>query len=196
MNLNTKSVVMFFASALLALPAANANSHRLAPGEGGAEIGLTSASCPKSGCQAAGQTFYVSVPKSGDGTFYFTNDSGARWSTLQLTETGVPASDINCLQNLFVNCSVSTVNGVTTILLSGVNSRFGGIGSGQTFVLGVDCNRCSDSHNGLNISGKGNVQVPEAGSFDMLLAVLFLGLICAIAYWRNRDELIAANARR
>ena len=196
MNLNMKSVVLFLASALFALPAANANSHRLAPGQGGAEIGLTSASCPKSGCEAAGKTFDVSVPKNGEGAFYLTNDSGSSWSSLQLTETGVPASDINCLQNLFVNCSVSTVNGVTTILLSGINSRFGGIGSGQTFVLGFDCNGCSNSQNGLNISGKGNVQVPEASSFDMLLAMFFLGLICAVAYWRNRRLLIAVNVRR
>ncbi len=194
MNQSFKSVVLLFASTMLALPLANANSHRLAPGAG-AELGLTSAWCPPSGCQAAGQAFSVSVPQSGVGAFFLTNDSGASWSTLQLTETGVPASQINCFQNLFANCSVSTVNGITTILLSGINSRFGGIGNGQSFVLGFECNGCNNSHNGLNISGRGNVQVPEAGSLDMLLVMLFMGLMGALIYWQKQKQALAIGVR-
>ena len=79
--------------------------------------------CPSGGCIAVGQTFQFGVPNSGFGTLFFTNASGINWFSLKLTESGVAANAITCITTAFANCSVSTVGGVTTILVSGRKQR-------------------------------------------------------------------------
>src|ERR1700685_2166676 len=59
------------------------------------------------GCQNVGTSFTFAVPKSGSGTLFFQNESGQDWSSLSLLESGEPASDITCVQTLFLNCAVN-----------------------------------------------------------------------------------------
>src|ERR1700721_4565602 len=53
-------------------------------------------SAPEGQGVGVGVNFTFSVPKSGTGTLFFTNDSGKAWTWLALIETGEPAADISC----------------------------------------------------------------------------------------------------
>ena len=73
------------------------------------------------GCTPVGLNFAFGTPADGTGALFFNNASGLNWFSLKLTESGVDASAITCVTDVFANCSVSTVNSLTTILLSGLN---------------------------------------------------------------------------
>lgn len=91
--------------------------------------------CP-SHCTAVGTQFTFTSPKSGSGVLFFNNNSGVSWFSLKLIETGVPSSAITCsAPGAFAHCLVSTVNGVTTILLTGIGNGFTGIPSGHNFSI-------------------------------------------------------------
>jgi len=86
------------------------------------------------GCRSVGTHFTFSSPAGGSGTLFFTNGSGSSWHNLKLVESGVPASAITCISpHTFMQCSVTTTNGVTTILLTGVGAGFPGILAGHAF---------------------------------------------------------------
>ena len=62
------------------------------------------------------------------------------WFNLKLTEIGVPANAITCVTDAFANCAVSTAaNGITTILLSGLDCYHTGIGAGKNFSITFGC---------------------------------------------------------
>src|ERR1700689_1832143 len=107
----------------------------------GAGGGSVQGPCPN--CQGVGQNFNFSIPASGSGTLYFTNESGKNWTSLTLVETGVPAADISCAQSLFLTCTTKTEkNGSVEILLSGVRNGLNprnGIQAGQSFDIGFAC---------------------------------------------------------
>ncbi len=87
-------------------------------------------------CTSVGTHFTFGSPAGGSGTLFFTNASGVSWQNLLLTESGVPASAISCFApHTFMTCNVSTSNGVTTILLSGVGPGFSGIALGHNFEI-------------------------------------------------------------
>jgi len=89
----------------------------------GVNGGNTPLNCGPSGCQGVGVNFSFTIPKSGKGFLYFTNESGKNWTSLTLVETGVPAADISCSQSLFLNCTTKTEkNGSVEILLTGIRN--------------------------------------------------------------------------
>ena len=106
---------------------------------GGAPTVLT---CPPDGCTPVGLNFSFSIIRHGGVPLLFNNASGQDWTSLTLTETGVAAGDVTCVQTLFLSCTVSTLeNGATQILLSGVkglNPR-NGILAGSNFSIGFGC---------------------------------------------------------
>lgn len=126
--------------------------------------------------QGVGVNFTFSVPKSGTGTLFFTNDSGKAWTSLALIETGEPAANISCTQTVFLSCTTKTLkNGSVEILLSGVNSRtenpHTGIGPGQSFSIRFACVDGSCWPGGLQVSGHAGT-VPEPGTVALMVTGL------------------------
>jgi hypothetical protein len=147
--------------------------------------------CPQYGCtQVTGTTFEMNVPESGTGALFFTNSSGAAWYNLQLVETGVPADLVSCITDAFVNCTVSTVNGITTIFLAGIIDCFTGIPDGANFeiIFGCTNGRCNPWPSGLAFSAAANVAEPSA----IAMLLLSLGTIVAGLTWRQRALRLAS----
>lgn len=136
--------------------------------------------CPSGGCVPVGQNFQFGVPNSGFGTLFFTNASGVNWFSLKLTESGVAANAITCITTAFANCSVSTINGITTILVSGVNGNFPGIAKGENFSIVFQCNDGNCWPGGLDFTAVANT--PEPGT----MALLATGIG---ALWTRRRKL-------
>jgi len=126
-------------------------------------------------CTQVGTNFSFGVPSSGTGTLFFQNASHTNWFTLRLTETGVPASAITCIQNVFVNCSVGTLsNGKTFIFLSGLGNGLPGITTGEFFSITFGCNKgtCPPWPGGLDFNGIANLKsatVPEPATMALFL---------------------------
>jgi hypothetical protein len=133
--------------------------------------------CRSTGCTPVDSSFTFGTPEDGTGAVFFTNASGVDWFNLKLVETGVPADAITCLTDLFANCSLSTVNGITTILLSGVNEEFAGIKAGSNFeiIFGCVAGECEPWPGDLEFTAFANV--PEPGS----LALLGTGLVAIVS---------------
>ena len=136
------------------------------------------------GCTPVGLNFAFGTPADGTGALFFNNASGLDWFSLKLTESGVDASAITCVTDVFANCSVSTVNSLTTILLSGLNSDFTGIGAGQNFsiVFGCESGECEPWPGDLDFTARANV--PEPGT----MALLFTGIGAIVARRRLRNQ--------
>jgi hypothetical protein len=113
--------------------------------------------CPPDGCVGVGTHFSFNSPQGGTGKLFFGNESGVNWTSLRLIESGVPATAVTCVQNLFLSCNVKTLkDGATEILLSGTAKTFNahhGILNGQDFAIGFKC------------SGKGNCWPPGGVHF-------------------------------
>lgn len=135
----------------------------------------------ESGCTPVGTNFTFTTPASGTGALYFTNASGVDWFNLKLVETGVSADVISCLTDLFANCAVSTVNGITTILLSGLSKDYPGIVCGQNFsiVFGCVSGKCDPWPGNMTFIATANV--PEPGT----MALLFTGIGAIVARRRK-----------
>ena len=131
--------------------------------------------CPPAGCVDVGMNFTFNTPRTGSGQLFFTNASGKNWTSLTLTESGVPAADISCVQTLFLNCSTKTLqNGSVEILLSGVkggtNPRIG-ILNGQSFAIQFSCVNNSCWPGGIPFTGQANA-VPEPGTVALMVTGL------------------------
>jgi hypothetical protein len=98
--------------------------------------------CPEEGCTPVGLTFSFTVNHNGGSPLFFNNASGQNWVSLTLTESGVPAQDVSCAQNLFLSCTVTgQEDGSVQIVLSGIrgaNPR-NGIPAGANFSIGFGC---------------------------------------------------------
>ena len=140
--------------------------------------------CGGNGCTPVGLNFTFGTPADGTGAVFFNNASGLDWFSLKLTESGVDANAITCLSDVFANCSVSTANGLTTILLSGLSSDFPGIGAGQNFsiVFGCESGDCQPWPGDLDFTATANV--PEPGT----MALLFTGIGAIVARRRLRNQ--------
>jgi|SRR5690348_10717218 len=129
-------------------------------------------------CTQVGTNFNFGVPASGTGTLFFQNSSGSNWFSLRLTETGVPASAVTCIQNVFVNCSVGTLgNGKTFIFLSGLANGVPGITTSEVFSITFGCNKgtCPPWPGGLDFNAIANLRsatVPEPAT----MALVFTGI--------------------
>lgn len=138
--------------------------------------------CPTPGCVSVGTTFTFGVPSQGFGTLFFNNASGANWTNLKLTEMGVSANVIGCTTEAFANCTVTTINGLTTIFLSGVNKNFLGIPAGQNFSIQFGCVQDTCWPGGLDFTGTANV--PEPATMALLLTGI--GGIISRKRWLKR----------
>lgn len=126
--------------------------------------------CPPQGCTGVGMNFEFTVPEKGRGNLFFTNESGKNWTSLRLIERGVPASAITCGQNLFISCTVTTLeNGAVEILLSGVkgNTPKNGIPAGSNFLIGFVCVDKNCWPGGLQFTGHASA-APEPGTMALL----------------------------
>jgi PEP-CTERM motif len=121
-------------------------------------------------CAAVGMSFSFTSTASNGGVFDFKNVSGSNWFNLKLTERGVPASAISCATNLFAACHVTTKNGLTTILVSGLTSTLTGIPNLSSFRIELHCpagtKNCQPWPAGVNFHGVANV--PEPGTLAMV----------------------------
>ena len=86
-------------------------------------------------CTPVGTHFSFTSPESGSGTLDFLNVSEVSWHNLEIVESKVPANYITCSTNAFMDCDVTTVRGITTILASGVGEDFRGIPAGSNFSI-------------------------------------------------------------
>ncbi len=120
-----------------------------------------------SACTSVGTHFTFTSPTGGTGTLMFTNVSGATWHNLKLIESGVPASAISCsAPHTFMNCSVTTTGGITTILLSGIGGSFSGIPVDHNF--SITFGRWPSA--GVKFTGIANV--PEPATLSLFLTGL------------------------
>jgi hypothetical protein len=156
-------------------------------GAGGGE--LIKGKCPL--CVGVGKNFGFTVPASGSGTLYFTNQSGINWNSMTLIEKGVPAADISCHSPLFSSCTTETLkNGSVEILLT--NSGMAqwhdkGIPNGASFAMDFSC-KGGCWPGGLQFNGHGSSGLrgttPEPGTIALM--VTGLGLITRRKLWKNR----------
>ncbi len=140
-------------------------------------------SCGPKGCQNVGINFSFDVPKSGKGFLFFTNASGKNWTSLTLIESGVPAADITCKQDVFMNCSTKTLkNGSVEILLSGVNGNNprNGVLAGQSFDIGFACVDGSCWPGGTHFTAHAGT-APEPGT----VALMVTGLTAIVSRRKN-----------
>lgn len=147
--------------------------------------------CPQ--CKGVGFNFSFTVPESGSGTLYFTNQSGKNWNSLTLIETGEPAADISCHSNLFSSCTTETLkNGSVEILLTNGGRALWkdqGIKAGQNFGITFSCLDKSCWPGGLTFNGHGSPNlrgvVPEPGTIALMLTGV-AGLISRRKTWKSR----------
>jgi len=153
---------------------------------------IANAQCPPNGCTNVGINFTFSVPEKGQGhQLFFTNASGKNWTSLTLIENGVPASDISCAQNLFLSCSVKTLeNGSVEIILSGTANHTPlnpktGIPAGSSFLIGFGCVQGNCWPHGLEFTAHAGT-VPEPGTIA-LLATGVGALVTRRKRWLKKD---------
>jgi hypothetical protein len=147
--------------------------------------------CPPQGCTNVGVNFSFSVPEKGEGhQLFFTNASGRNWTSLTLIENGVPASDVSCSQNLFLSCTVSTLeNGSVQIVLSGIKNKQAlnpqtGITAGSSFSIGFGCVQGNCWPHGLQFTAHAGT-VPEPGTIALMVTGLG-AIVSRRKKWLNR----------
>src|SRR5438045_2540665 len=123
--------------------------------------------CPGT-CMAVDTSFTFGTPSSGIGTLFFNNASGVNWFNLSLTESGVASNLITCVTDAFASCTVTTVNNVTTIFLSGIGNGFTGIPDSHNFsiVFGCSTGKCDPWPGDLDFTAHANV--PEPATMALL----------------------------
>jgi hypothetical protein len=132
--------------------------------------------CPQ--CVAVGFNFSFTIPPSGSGDLFFTNDSGKAWNTLKLIETGVAAADVSCHSSLFASCTVTTLkNGSVEILLTNgsghANWKDHGIANGGNFQIDFSCVRGSCWPGGITVTGRGSAgTIPEPATLALMVTGL------------------------
>jgi hypothetical protein len=144
------------------------------------------------GCQSiTGLNFSFTIPKSGHGFLFFTNNSGKNWTSLTLIEKGVPANAISCAQSLFLNCTTKTLkDGSVEILLSGIKGGLNprkGIKNGQSFDIGFACVGQSCWTNGGSMMGGHAGTAPEPGTVALMVTGLG-AIVSRRKMWKGRRK--------
>jgi hypothetical protein len=126
----------------------------------------------KGSCTPVGTNFNFGTPAGGIGALFFQNNSGVSWSTLRLTEFGVPSNAITCQTNAFLSCALGTLaNGKTFMFLSGLDPTHSGIPTGGVFEISFRCQEgCWPGE--LDFNGVANLRsatVPEPASVGLVL---------------------------
>jgi hypothetical protein len=126
-------------------------------------------------------TFSFQVPSAGFGNLHFLNVSGATFTSLILTETGVAAANIDCQADVF-SCSVVAFgsNGAKLVLTSGPGLP--GIPNGNSFEILLSCVNRNCWPAGLQFSAVANA--PEPGTMALLLTGI--GALVSRRKWRAR----------
>ena len=151
---------------------------------------LLTGRCPQ--CVGVGENFSFTVPESGSGNLFFTNQSGKNWNSLSLVEKGVPAADIKCQSSLFSSCTVTTLkDGSVKILLTNNGRsewRDQGIPNGSNFEITFACVKGSCWPGGLTFNGHGSPNftgAPEPGTIGLMVTGLG-ALVSRRKLWKNR----------
>jgi hypothetical protein len=146
--------------------------------------------CPS--CVGVGANFSFSLPESGSGNLFFTNESGFSWNSLTLVEKGVPAADISCHSQLFSSCTTQTLkNGSVEILLTNNSKSLWkdqGIPNGANFQISFSCVKGSCWPGGLQFNGKGSnsaTGTPEPATLGLMITGLG-ALVSRRKLWKNR----------
>lgn len=146
--------------------------------------------CPS--CVGVGANFSFSLPESGSGNLFFTNESGFNWNSLSLVEKGVPAADISCHSQLFSSCTTKTLkDGSVQILLTNNSKSLWkdqGIPNGANFQISFSCVRGSCWPGGLQFNGKGSnssTGAPEPATLGLMITGLG-ALVSRRKLWKNR----------
>jgi len=144
--------------------------------------------CGPNGCQGVGLNFSFTIPKSGSGQLFFTNQSGKNWTSLALIETGVPAADVSCKQTLFLSCTTKTLkNGSVEILLSGVrvgNNPRNGILNGQSFSIQFACVQGNCWPGGILVTAHAGT-APEPATIALMVTGLG-AMFSRRKMWKNK----------
>ncbi len=128
--------------------------------------------CPSHACvTVTGFTFGFSVPSQGFGLLNFLNASGATWTSLILTETGVAAANISCSAPNVFSCAVVAMgtNGAKIVLTA--TGSLTGIPNGNSFEVLLGCVNENCWPGGLQVDAAANA-VPEPGTVALLLTGL------------------------
>jgi len=128
-------------------------------------------------------TFTFMVPPSGAGNLHFLNVTGATFTSLILTETGVAAQNIDCQADVF-SCTVTAFgqNGAKLVLTAGVG--FPGIPNGNSFEILLSCVNGTCWPGNLQFAAVANAAVPEPGTMALLLTGI--GALVTRRKWRAR----------
>jgi hypothetical protein len=142
-------------------------------------------------CVPVGFNFSFTIPASGSGSLFFTNDSGKAWNSLKLIETGVPAADVSCHSSMFSSCSVTTLqNGSVQILLTnnsnGRNWRDHGIANGGNFQIQFACVKGNCWPGGITVTGNGSAgTIPEPATVALMITGMG-AIFSRRKVWKNR----------
>jgi hypothetical protein len=146
--------------------------------------------CPQ--CVGVGANFSFSVPPSGSGNLFFTNQSGFDWNSLTLIEKGVAAVDITCHSQLFSSCTTKTLqDGSVEILLTNNSKSLWkdkGIPRGANFQISFSCVKGSCWPGGLTFNGHGSnstTGTPEPATLGLMITGIG-ALVSRRKLWKNR----------
>lgn len=146
--------------------------------------------CPSNACvTVTGNTFGFTVPSTGFGNLHFLNASGATWTSLILTETGVAAANISCSADVYSCAVVAFGTNGAKIVLTATGGALTGIPNGNSFEILLSCVNSNCWPGGLSVDAAANA-VPEPTS----IALMLTGVGALIARRKTRAKSSTAVA--
>ncbi len=130
--------------------------------------------CPNHNCiPITSLSFGFAVPSRGFGVLHFLNSTGVTWTSLILTEPGVPAVNVTCSSDVFSCGVVAFGQNGAKIVLTAINDLTG-IPAGNSFeiILGCKNGKCNKWPERMEFEAVANSSVPEPGTVALLLTGL------------------------